>query len=613
MKLPWVAQKPNAEASPKELVDSISEQLKSSISWKRSQGYYERWPEYENFRQGKQWPDPTTATETFPRPVINVFQTIVDQKVSAILAEEPEVTFLPREGQPEEEVMAAQMPGMPMEQPDQQLLPPQEAYAESADNEASILFTKVAKYTSEEVDMEELNEAVIDTACVIGTGASYWYWDPSKRGGNPDKMTAYEGDIAGEEIDPADLHLGNPKEKDIQKQPWIIITARTPVEAFREFYREHAAKLGVDIMSIQPDKKQNRDEMYDSEQQEMDATEYIDEVRRFRKVYNPETRQVEIWYEVSAADQIIRIERPLFKYSNRYPISLFVWKRVRKCAFGEGEGPNIIEAQKAVNRLLAMSIWNGYLTAWTKIRFKKGAVDKNKITNQPGEMIEDQIPGQWNIDYMQPPTVPGYVRELFESIPDMLKNEAGVHEAMVGQAPSAELNAQAILMLQKAAGVRISRISRNFRRYLRDVAKIWEAFYKEFYTERRLIRITEENNARGFFWFRGTDHSNIDFDVKISVSPNSTMTESMVVSELKEHLDKQRITFEQYLENVPQSVLPMKEKLLQEYRAAKLAAEQQAMQALQNGQLPPGMPPEAFPELMAPGPENQLPPQGGGI
>jgi len=579
MKLPWM-NKSKAEKEEKQpIVDQIMYQLQASISWKRSQGYYDDWPEYERFKRGDQWPSVTADTKYHPRPVVNIFETVIDQKVSAVLSEEPEITFLPREGMPEDEILAKIPPDVDT-QTAQKL---RQELAQTADDDAAQMFTKAAKFTAEEVELEDLNEEVVEAAALLGTGITYWWWDPSKRGGNPSKATAYEGDICGEEIDPADIHFGNPREKDVQKQPWIIITGRTPLEAFREFYREHAKKLGEDVNAIQGSKSQERQKVYDAERNEVEATKYVDEIRRFRKVYNEETDRVEVWYEVVAEGKLVRQERPLFQRSDLYPIAIFRWKNVRHNILGEGEGRNLIEVQKSINRLLALAIWNGYLTAWAKMRVKKGAIE-NKPTNTPAEIIIDQSPPGtgWGIDYMAPPQVPSYVKELIEIMPQMVKDEAGVHEAAVGKAPSSDLNAAAIMALQRAAGVRISKVSRNFRRYLRDVARIWEAFWKEFYTERRLIRITEDT-GRQFFWFRGTDYADFDFDVRVTATPSAAYSEFVVLSELKEHLDKGRITFEQYLENVSKNVLPMAEKLLEAVRQAQAMGAQMAQQQAEQG------------------------------
>jgi hypothetical protein len=108
--------------------------------------------------------------------------------------------------------------------------------------------------------------------------------------------------------------------------------------------------------------------MYDAERTEIDSGGYVVEIRRFQKVMNHAAMREEIWYDVIADGKHVRQERPLFKNVDKqlYPIALFRWKDVRNCSFGEGESRNIIEAQKALNRLLAMAIWNGYLTAWER-------------------------------------------------------------------------------------------------------------------------------------------------------------------------------------------------------------------------------------------------------
>ena len=52
MRLPWLRKQKEEDKEPQHLVDEVKEGLQSSIAWKRAQGYYDRWPEYERYKRG---------------------------------------------------------------------------------------------------------------------------------------------------------------------------------------------------------------------------------------------------------------------------------------------------------------------------------------------------------------------------------------------------------------------------------------------------------------------------------------------------------------------------------------------------------------------------------
>src|SRR5690606_26133183 len=81
--------------------EKIRRRYRSGVSYKQGQGFYEEWAEYERFWNADHWPEATPDTEDFPRPVVNTFASIIEQKVAGLTYELPKIYFEPVEGDPD--------------------------------------------------------------------------------------------------------------------------------------------------------------------------------------------------------------------------------------------------------------------------------------------------------------------------------------------------------------------------------------------------------------------------------------------------------------------------------------------------------------------------------
>jgi len=76
--------------------------------------------------------------------------------------------------------------------------------------------------------------------------------------------------------------------------------------------------------------------------------------------------------------------------------------------------------------------------------------------------------------------------------------------------------------------------------------------------------------------FRGSDFKDISLKLSITIGASTDYSESLTMASLDRFLDKQYITFKQYLESAPESVIPFKDKLIKEEE--QKMAQQQDMQ-----------------------------------
>lgn len=580
------------EPQLKDLAGEITEQWQAAVSYKRGQGYYDLWPLRDRYINGDQWPKPTEATATMPRPMTNQYASIINMIVSAVTYETPEIYFDPgdTDQQPKE-------PGQPVEPTEQ-------------DAQAAQMLSDAAKHQSEKLELEDLIEQGCKTAAnVSGTAIWCFPWDNTITGGRPGK-TAFVGDIAGFEVDPINFHPGDPSNPDIQSQPWIIMDERLPLKDVQDFYRPFVGNL---VDTLEPTRQTSDTTIYDQQRIEQDRTPMVDVVHRWWKERKPHTDDkdeqgvtldVTLKYAVVCQSKIIRPEQVLYKHGF-YPFVAFEWEKKRKSFWGKPLSADLLPNQRERNRLEGLTILAAQNHGAPRVMAKQGAL-KGSWTNNPLKIMIDRFVGSsWGIKYMEPPRMPD-TAGMIEMLDAGMKDTAGAQDAFSGKAPSSDLNAAAIVALQEAAGIKIRPIQRRLRKAMRDIGRLWLAHWTEFYTEARLIRITGEDGKAAFRWFRGTDYADMAFDVRVKAGTASPFSRSLYIATLDSLYEKQLIDREEYLELLPEDAFPQKDRLMSMRQQKEEALLEEAAQ---QAAIPTGAPPQ---NGLPPGLES-LPPEAGSI
>jgi len=123
-----------------------------------------------------------------------------------------------------------------------------------------------------------------------------------------------------------------------------------------------------------------------------------------------------------------------------------------------------------------------------KLMLKKQFV-KN-FSNDSSVPIMDDNPQGWSAQYLQPPNVSNKGQDLVDFLLTTSKTHAGATETATGElAKSSQMNATAIMMLQKASNVPIDQIKKRFRRTMEEIGQIWLEFWTINYNTERIINI----------------------------------------------------------------------------------------------------------------------------
>lgn len=517
------------------LASEVNKQYEDGLSYKRRMGFLEKWPEYERMKAGDQWPKAGPKTQNLPRPVFNIIKMIESHKVANVMSEQIKMIFSPQEDDedPDDAKMVREL-------------------------ETGELFSRFSEATWERIKQDELDEEGLDVAANTGTGIWHYYWDNDVKGGN---KNPWVGEMEGEIIDPINFFPGNPQQRRVQKQPYIIISSREMVDSVKAYAKANDVSPAM-ISLIKPD-KDVQNEAYDGAKTELADSAKVTVLTKYWRENGT------VWFCKIAAG--ITIKEPTDTLMRLYPIAVMQWERRKKSIFGVGDTEGLIPNQKAINLLVAMQILSVQLTGWPKLVYKSGAIEPSKYTNAPGEMIEDKLPlGQGDgVKYLNPGNISSTAANLVEAIMTYTRQMTGADHAATGTAPSADLNATAIMLLQKAAAIPIESVKRRFYRLIEDVGRIWEEFWKVKYNLPRQIMLTNEDGEEFSTMFNGADYKDTQLNLRIDVGPSSTYSESLMLSSLQDFLAAGHITFEQFIKFAPKNVVPYRERLLKDLEDEK--------------------------------------------
>lgn len=503
----------------------VNQQYQDGLSYKRRMDFLDKWPEYERFKAGDQWPAATQKTKSLPRPVFNIIKMIESHKVANVMSEQIKMIFSLQENED----------------------------SDTEEMDVGQLFSRYSETTWERIKQDELNEEGLDVAANTGTGIWHYYWDADAKGGT---LYPWVGEMEGEIIDPINFFPGNPQQRRVQKQPYIIISSREMVKNVKAYAK--ANKVSKEMVSmIKPD-KDTQDQGYDMAKVELNDSEKVTVLTKYWR------KDGTVHFCKVASG--ITIKEDTDTGMTLYPIAVMQWERRKKSIFGVGDTEGLIPNQKSINLLVAMQILSVQLTGWPKMVYKKGAIDPSKITNSPGEIIEDQsAPGTGDgVRYLNPGNMSAAASGLVEAILTYTRQMTGADEAATGSAPSADLNATAIMLLQKAAAIPIESIKRRFYRLVEDVGRIWEEFWKIKYNIPRQIKIKDDDGEEQSIQFNGSQYADTELNLKIDVGPSSTYSETLMLSSLQDFLKAGYITFDQFLKYAPKNVVPYRDRLQKE-------------------------------------------------
>lgn len=533
-------------------------------------------PKYVDFYEGRQWPAVTDETKLLPRPVFNVVKMIVRSKRASILSTPVRLVYT--------------------------------ADDETIDATKVDKFNKFADYIQKEIGQSELDAQAIFNGAVEGTYIFHYYWDTEAKGKRGNKEGGYRCEL----IDVLNVFFANPKERDEQKQKWIIISSREEVSSVRA-----KADEDVDKESIHADES---DERYFNKEQEGSKlvtvlTKYFRQngevfcMKATKSAIINKPFSITPYVDETKFDESDAIDAPNNNLTDKadenktptyraglYPIVVGNYEPRKKSIYGLSEVEGIVPNQKAINFIFAMQMLDVQNTAWGKYIVRKDALKNQQITNAPGQTLTDYSADGNGIRRLETPTFTSMPLNLANAFLDITRVVTGSTEVMTGETLSGQMSGAAIAQLQSQAQLPIEELQDRFWAVKEKQGKVLEQAFKLYYEKKDFsFESPTEKDDKGqpivkHEMFNGSDYQNTEFSVVVEATAGTKASAAGDITMLDSLFAAQAIDIETYVDCYPDNAVSNKTKLKealrvkQESELAQLASqlaerEQQLAQA----------------------------------
>ena len=398
-------------------------------------------------------------------------------------------------------------------------------------------------------------------AAVDGDGVTFTYWDPEirTRGGR-------RGAIQTEVLDNNNVYFGNPNNRDVQSQPWIIIESREPVRTVKI----RARKNKIDEWeSITPDSESDH---------RVESAKLTDGMCTVILTLWKDDKG-EVWAYESCRQCTIR---EAWKMKIRlYPITWLCWDIVKDCYHGQAMITGLIPNQIAVNKMLAMQVIHQTRMAFPKYIYNSTLI--RRWDNRVGGAIG--IPGgdvNNAVHVVDGAAAPPQVSQTITQIVKDTEESMGATGTAMGEGRAD--NTSAIIALQKAAATPTELTKQNLYQTVEDLYRIYLEFMGGWYGKRTVDMEPPEKvvQAAQMAGQALPEKISMEFDfsmlrehpmtIKLDVGASSYFSEMGSMKTLDNLLQLNKIDMEDYLERVPDSYIPGRRKLLSKYK--RLASQQ---------------------------------------
>ncbi len=398
-------------------------------------------------------------------------------------------------------------------------------------------------------------------AAVDGDGATYSYWDPDLETGQDAK-----GGIVTEIVENTRVIFGNPNDRDVQAQPWIIIPMRRQVESVRRM----AKKNGQNPEDVHPDDEEYQNDMDSLSDDLVTVLVYLwrdDDTGR-------------IWsYK---ATRNVELERARDTELKLYPITWMCWDYIQDCYHGQALISQLLPNQMFVNKLFAMVMISLMTSA-----FPRTVYDKTRIPHWDGRVGAAIGVNGGDMSsiakIIEPAQISPQVSQFIDAAINYTQNFMGASDAALGD--TRPDNTSAIIALQRASNAPLELVKLNMYEAVEDYGRICLDMMRVYYGKRyvQVKMLTNEQSMQQPLGMQ-LDNSYVptlfDFSVlnkvpmslKLDVGASAYWSEIASVQTLDNLLMNGKINVDDYLERIPEGYVSKKQELIDKLRGSMTPA-----------------------------------------
>lgn len=501
-----------SEYYEEENVTQVWRDYQKGVMFNRTKNLYANTEKNYNFYYGMQWEDAKLGDIN---PIVfNIIKPIVKYKLSVIYQNHYEIVFNPNSYETQQEGFLLQ-------------------------TICEILNRHISKVWELQQADKKVREASKD-ACINDEGIVHVYFD---------------NEIITEVIDKNNVCYGNENSPDIQSQPYIIIAYRLPVTEVIQ----QAESLGVseeNLKLILPDGETQEQAGYKGITDEVNPMCLV-----LLKYYK---KNGKVFY--TKGTRTVELEKEIPTNMDLYPVAHFNWEEKKGSARGIGAVNGIIANQIEINRIDARRALSVKIGAFQKLVYNKDLISNPKALNKVGGAIS--VKGGATVDdvrkavgYIYPSSMSADAGNLSQEMKANTRELEGAGDTATGNVDPTEASGKAILAVQQASQQPLSEQVENYKTFIEDLARIWFAMWKSYEVNGMHITYEEKDSEGNVVEKPGIIPyevlENLEPNIKVDITPKSPYDRYAQEQSLENLFMSDKITFEEYVEALPQgSVMP---------------------------------------------------------
>lgn len=382
----------------------------------------------------------------------------------------------------------------------------------------------------------------------------------------------------------------NPK---IQQQPWIIIVQRLSVDSVRQIAEENEIPK-EQIALIVPDqetsdlignKDENEEDTKSGESKvtciiHMEKKDGIVHVAKCTKnvIYEPEHPIVSKDYKGNTV-----------RGMSLYPLVKISWEDYPNDARGLSEVEQLISNQLEINKTLARRSQIIKLTAFPRIAYDTNTIMNPEALSEVGTPVEVSSGGAQSINqaiaYLNPAQSNSDPKNYTDDLLSMSQELSGSGETAMGNINPNRVAASAIIAIRDQAALPLNEQVAKMKTFVEDLAKLWVEIWAVYHPEGLSVtmEVTNELTGEKTKELKKITKKELDEmkpDIRIDTSQDNPWTKEAEQNWLDGVLEKQHITFEEYINASPDHGIIPKNKMLAIIEARKAQQLQQQNQMI---------------------------------
>ncbi len=404
---------------------------------------------------------------------------------------------------------------------------------------------RFANRTWEKNQVDKIVRNCVDDACIDSEGIVYFYED--------------NDNIVPEQVDKTNIYYGNENDDNIQTQPYIIISFRRTVDEVKE----EAKKNGMsdeELEKIIPDEEYHEQAGKDKRVDEISPMCLV-----LLKLYKKDGT---IW--AKKCTRLANVMNDSNLKIKLYPVAHYNWIRVKGSSRGQGEVEYLIPNQIEINKTATRRALAVKLGAFPKLVANTKYIKNTKALNSVGTTIElnelnaDDV--NKVVNYLKPAQMSTDAYNLQKELIDDTQNLAGAGDNVTGNIDPTQTSGKAILAVQQASQQPINSQVEAYKTFIEDIARIWFEMLKAYSVDG--IKLTKEEKDYANDTTYDTQYildyeelNELELDLKIDITPKSAFDKYAMEVSLENLLSAGQITFEEYVNALPEDSTMPKSKL----------------------------------------------------